>query len=283
MQKLIIKTDEQDAEVTKFWEIVGGVESEIGDGSKSEDDEEEEEDKLDWLYRVSQVDGDVQVTPLEEEVLSKDMLDSNACFVLDGATEIFIWNGKYSSLDEKKAAVMLAEEFLGMFERAPWTPITRVFESAETVLFKQRFSDWIDVPVRVVNKSNIAGTREQQKIDTQKLFLNVAPKSDKVLVEEESDVLEVWTIENGSKASPVTENEFGTFYSNKSYICLYSYIETQKSLLKSIAFFWEGIDAKPNNFIAYKFGFYDILVKRMEEEGGSHPVQVILYPAFFNR
>jgi hypothetical protein len=106
--------DEKGSEDAKFWEFVGGVESEIADEplkteSKSDDDEEEEDDKLDWLYRVSQVDGAVQVTPLEEEVLSKDMLDSNACFVLDAATEIFIWNGKYSSLDEKKAAVMLAE------------------------------------------------------------------------------------------------------------------------------------------------------------------------------
>lgn len=109
---------------------------------------------------VSEIDEEVQVTPLEEETLSKDMLDSNACFVLDCSTEIFVWNGKYSSFEQKKSAVMLAEEFLSMFDRPQWTPITTVFESAEPVLFKQRFVDWLDIPVRVYQRGNIASKEE---------------------------------------------------------------------------------------------------------------------------
>ena len=87
-------------------------------------------------------------------------------------------------------------------------------------------------------------------------------------------IFQAWSIENNSKAVPVPEDQFGIFFSNRSYICLFSYIEKNRGMLKSISFFWEGIEAKANNFIAYKFGFFDLLVKRMQDEGGSHPKEV---------
>lgn len=57
------------------------------------------------------------------------MLDSTAAFVLDCDTQIFVWQGKYCDFPAKRSAVMLAEEFIQMFERPLWTPITRVYES----------------------------------------------------------------------------------------------------------------------------------------------------------
>lgn len=88
----------------------------------------------------------MKVTPVEAEKMSKGLLDSTAAFVLDCETEIFVWSGKYCNFLEKRTAMMLAEEFVGMFERPTWTPIIKVRESAEPCLFKNKFVDWFDAP-----------------------------------------------------------------------------------------------------------------------------------------
>lgn len=122
--------------------------------------------------------------------------------------------------------------------------------------------------------SKIAATKEQLPIDVVSLHTSKPIQEPILNVEEGTDCLEIWSIESNSKAFPISEDEFGIFYNNKSYICLFSYIETNKNLLKSYTYFWEGSQSKTQSFIAYKFGFYDILEKKMKEEGGSSPVQV---------
>jgi gelsolin len=40
---------------------------------------------------------------------SKDMLDSSKCYLLDCGTELYIWAGRSTSLDARKAAVSTVE------------------------------------------------------------------------------------------------------------------------------------------------------------------------------
>ena len=237
---------------------------------------EEEEEERDWLYRVSSVNDEVKVTPLEDEILSKGILDPLAVFVLDCETEIFVWFGKYSQFPERRAAVMLAEEFVQMFERPVWTSIVKVRESAEPAYFKDKFVDWFDAPVmKAAQTSRIAETREQIPIDVD-LLHRKKPQIESIPVfEEESDCLEVWSIDNNSKANPLEEQNIGIFYNSKSYIALFSYIET--GILKSTAFFWEGSKAKTGTYLSYKFGFYELLEKKMKDEGGNPPLQMRLF------
>eukprot|EP01114_Cavostelium_apophysatum_P020108 TRINITY_DN6645_c0_g1_i3.p1 TRINITY_DN6645_c0_g1~~TRINITY_DN6645_c0_g1_i3.p1 ORF type:complete len:1198 (-),score=441.24 TRINITY_DN6645_c0_g1_i3:48-3245(-) len=253
--------------------------SEEGEEEGVEEEEEEEEEGRGWLYRVSQVDDDVKVTPIEDENLSKDMLDSNAAFVLDSDTEIFVWNGKYADVPEKRAALMLAEEFIQMFDRPVETPITRVLDSAEPILFRDKFLDWFDAPTKSqYTATRIAAAREQTAINVETLHRTKSEQSESFFeMTPESDCLEVWTIESNSKATPIQEDEFGIFYTGKSYITLFSYIEPTKNQLMSYAYFWEGSESKAQSYIAYKFGFYDLLVNRMKDEGGHPPVQVKVY------
>lgn len=40
---------------------------------------------------------------------SKDMLDSNKCYVLDCGNELYVWAGRNTSLDARKAAISTVE------------------------------------------------------------------------------------------------------------------------------------------------------------------------------
>ncbi len=92
-----------------------------------------------------EVEGEMQAIPITESPLSRDLLDSNYTYILDCETELFIWVGRRSDWESKASGIMLAEEFLTMFERPSWTPMTRMLEGTETVLFKSKFHNWVDV------------------------------------------------------------------------------------------------------------------------------------------
>lgn len=54
------------------------------------------------------------------------------------------------------------QEVLGMFARPSWTPILRVMEGVETILFKEKFKDWIDkVLLRIpLQQAFVPGTKK---------------------------------------------------------------------------------------------------------------------------
>lgn len=44
-----------------------------------------------------------------EGELSKSQLENNKCYLLDCGTELFIWVGRVMQLEERKAAIQVAE------------------------------------------------------------------------------------------------------------------------------------------------------------------------------
>lgn len=49
-----------------------------------------------------------QVNPVDGE-LSKSILENNRCYLLDCGAEVFVWVGRLTQLDEKKAAIRTSE------------------------------------------------------------------------------------------------------------------------------------------------------------------------------
>lgn len=41
---------------------------------------------------------------MEVEPLVKDLLETNKCYILDCGTELFVWIGKTTSLEDRKSA-----------------------------------------------------------------------------------------------------------------------------------------------------------------------------------
>lgn len=99
------------------------------------------------LYRISNESGELETTKIQQGLeLSRDLLDSNDCFVLDcgnkiNGGEIYIWKGKDSNLEEKKQCMKTAINFVKREGYGNSCSIMVFIENNESEFFTQHF-DW---------------------------------------------------------------------------------------------------------------------------------------------
>lgn len=166
---------------------------------------------------------DGQVSPLDGE-LSKSSLENNKCYLLDCGAEVFVWVGRVTQLEERKAAIQTAEEYLVSQNRPKATRVTRIIQGYETHSFKSNFDSWPSgsAPAPEEGRGKVAALLKQQGAG-----VKGASKSAPVIEEvppllEEGGKLEVWRI-NGSAKTPVPKEDIGKFYSGDCYVVLYNY------------------------------------------------------------
>ncbi|MFS7894599.1 putative villin/Gelsolin, ADF-H/Gelsolin-like domain superfamily [Helianthus anomalus] len=94
----------------EFWVIFGGF-APIGKKVASEDDTIPEKTPP-KLYCIA----DGQVKDVDGE-LSKSLLENNKCYLLDCGSEVFVWVGRVTQVDERKAAMQAAEVSHGLVKR----------------------------------------------------------------------------------------------------------------------------------------------------------------------
>jgi len=132
-----------------------------------------------WLWKCDCSIADGEVKPVEGE-LSKSLLENNKCYLLDCGAEVFVWVGRVTQVDERKAACTAAEvipycriyllntndskwshwflvivqDFVASQKRPKATRITRVIQGYETHSFKSNFDSWPS------GSANTAGAEE---------------------------------------------------------------------------------------------------------------------------
>ncbi|KAF6140745.1 hypothetical protein GIB67_035172 [Kingdonia uniflora] len=216
-----------------FWVIFGGF-APIGKKAASEDDV-----TLDTtpgkLYSIT--DGKVTIV---EDTLSKSTLENNKFFLLDCGAEVFVWAGRVTQVEDRKAAGQAAEEFITNQNRPKSTRITRVIQGYEPHSFKSNFDSW---PTGSVASSGaedgrgiVAALLKQQGGGAKGVTKGAPTNEDfappllekggkieiKNLHKECILLFKVWRI-NGSAKTPVPKEEIGKFYCGDCYIVLYTY------------------------------------------------------------
>uniref|UniRef100_A0A3B5L3U0 Gelsolin n=1 Tax=Xiphophorus couchianus TaxID=32473 RepID=A0A3B5L3U0_9TELE len=96
---------------------------------------------------VSNASGGMTVTLVAaENPFAQSALESGDCFILDHGSDgkIFVWKGKDANMDERKAALKAADEFIKKMGYPKHTEVQILPESGETPLFKQFFKNWRD-------------------------------------------------------------------------------------------------------------------------------------------
>ncbi|KAJ6756287.1 VILLIN-3-LIKE ISOFORM X1 [Salix purpurea] len=169
----------------EFWVLFGGF-APIGKKVANEDDIIPETTPA-KLYSIT--DGEVKIV---EGELSKGLLENNKCYLLDCGAEIFVWVGRVTQVEERKAASQAAEEF---GSAAPGTEEGR---------------------------GKVAALLKQQGVGLKGLAKSAPVNEEVPPLLEGGGKMEVWCI-NGSSKTALPKEDVGKFYSGDCYIILYTY------------------------------------------------------------
>ncbi|KAI3446482.1 hypothetical protein Pfo_003147 [Paulownia fortunei] len=207
----------------EFWVLFGGF-APIGKKVATEDDIIPEKTPP-QLYSI--IDGEVKTVDGE---LSKSLLENNKCYLLDCGAEVFVWVGRVTQVDERKAAIQVAEDFVASQNRPKSTHITRLIQGYETHSFKSNFDSWPSGSAPSVaeeGRGKVAALLKQQG-GGMKGASKSAPVNEEVPpLLEGGGKIEVWRI-NGSAKTPVPNEDIGKFYSGDCYIMLYTYHSNER-------------------------------------------------------
>ncbi|KAE8782114.1 villin-2-like [Hordeum vulgare] len=203
----------------EFWVVFGGF-APIGKKAPCDDDVILETTPT-KLYSVN----NGKLT-LEDTVLTKSILENTKCFLLDCGSELYVWVGRVTQVDDRKAASVAVEEFIVKQNRPKTTRVTQVIQGYEDHTFKSKFDSW---PV-----SNAAGASAEDgrgKVAAmlkKKGDVKGASKNSPTVNEEVPPLLEVggklevWCVD-GSAKTALPKEDLGKFHSGDCYIVLYTY------------------------------------------------------------
>ncbi|KAL7225278.1 hypothetical protein ACSBR1_020625 [Camellia fascicularis] len=202
----------------EFWVIFGGF-APISKKVVSEDDAIPEKTPP-RLYSI--IDG--QVNPVDGE-LSKSLLENNRCYLLDCGAEVFLWVGRVTQVEDRKAASQATEEFVCSQNRPKSTRITRIIQGYETNSFKSNFDSWPSGSAPSTGeegRGKVAALLKQQGVGVKGMTKGAPVNEEVPPLLEGGGKIEVWRI-NGSAKTPVPKEDVGKFYSGDCYIILYTY------------------------------------------------------------
>ncbi|ONK69614.1 uncharacterized protein A4U43_C05F24820 [Asparagus officinalis] len=162
--------------------------------------------------------------PVEADSLSRELLETNKCYLLDCGIEIFVWMGRNSSLEKRKNASAAAEELVRGPDR-PKSHVIRVIEGFETVMFRSNFDAWPQTTAVTASedgRGKVAALLKRQGLNVKGLM-----KSDPVKEEPQSYIdytgdLQIWRI-NGQEKALLSSSDQSKFYSADCYMFQYSY------------------------------------------------------------
>ncbi|XP_062077516.1 villin-4-like [Humulus lupulus] len=162
--------------------------------------------------------------PVEADSLRRELLDTNKCYLLDCGIEVFVWMGRNTSLDERKAASGASEELVSGANRSK-SHIIRVIEGFETVMFRSKFDSWpqtAEVTVSEDGRGKVAALLKRQGVNVKGLL-----KADPVKEEPQPYIdctgnLQVWRV-NGQEKILLPATDQSKLYSGDCCIFQYSY------------------------------------------------------------
>ncbi|XP_056860550.1 villin-2-like [Raphanus sativus] len=203
----------------EFWVLFGGF-APIA-RKVANDDDVIPESTPPKLYCIA----DGQMEPIEGD-LSKSMMENTKCYLLDCGAEVFVWVGRVTQMDERKAANQSAEEFLASENRPKATRLTRVIQGYESHSFKCNFDSWPSgsaAPGNEEGRGKVAALLKQQGVGLKGISKSATPVNEDIPpLLEAGGKLEVWFID-GKVKSPLPKEDIGKFYSGDCYLVLYTY------------------------------------------------------------
>ncbi|RVW30266.1 Villin-4 [Vitis vinifera] len=214
-----------DAETGEFWGFFGGF-APLPRKTANEDDKAVDSlpAKLFWGAFLLFKHFEGQAEPVQADSLTRELLDTNKCYILDCGVEVFVWMGRNTSLDERKSASSAAEELLRSLDR-PKSHIIRVIEGFETVMFRSKFDMWPETTAVTVSedgRGKVAALLKRQGVNVKGLLKAAPVKEEPQPYIDCTGNLQVWRV-NGQEKTLLSASDQSKFYSGDCYIFQYSY------------------------------------------------------------
>ncbi|XP_058113251.1 villin-4-like [Magnolia sinica] len=207
-----------DVEAGEFWGLFGGFAPLPKKAAIDKDTQTEEAPaKLLCIEKG-------QPEPIEADSLTRELLDTNKCYLLDCGLEVFVWMGRNTSLDERKSAGVVVEELLRGPDRAK-SHFIRIIEGFETVMFQSKFDSWPQTAETAVSedgRGKVAALLKRQGLDVKGLLKAAPEKKEPQPYIDCTGNLQVWRV-NGQEQTLIPSSEQSKFYNGDCYIFQYTY------------------------------------------------------------
>ncbi|XP_020265877.1 villin-5-like isoform X2 [Asparagus officinalis] len=254
-----------DAEAGEFWGLFGGF-APLPRKSASENDRRVDTFSVNLLCVEKG-----QPAPVAADPLTRELLNTNKCYLLDCGVEVFVWMGRNTSLQERKTASTAAEELLHSPGRPP-AHIIRVIEGFETVVFRSKFASWpqtTDISISEDGRGKVAALLKRQGLNVKGLMKAAPVKEEPQPFIDCTGNLQVWRV-NGNEKTLLSSSDQSKFYSGDCYIFQYSYPgEEQEEYLVGTWFGKKSVEEERTAAIS--------LASKMVESLKSLAVQARLY------
>ncbi|XP_043832480.1 villin-like protein [Dromiciops gliroides] len=204
------------------------------------------------LYHLYEKDEDLVVQEIATRPLTQDLLQHEDCYILDqGGFRIYVWRGRGSSKEEKKAAFSRAVGFIQAKGYPATTNVEVVNDGFESAMFKQLFQQWTEKGQteglgQTYNQAKTAKV-EPMKFDVTHLHGWPELAAEQRMVDDGSGKVEVWRIEDLHK-KPVDPKKYGQFYGGDCYLVLYTYQKSGRA--QYIIYIWQGRHASVDEVTA---------------------------------
>ncbi|EGV94482.1 Villin-like protein [Cricetulus griseus] len=188
------------------------------------------------LYHVSEKGMDLIVQELATRPLTQDLLQDEGCYLLDqGGFKIYMWQGRKSSPQDKKAGFSRAVGFIQAKGYPNHTNVEVVNDGAESTAFQQLFQTWS----KELDGKKPRGKNKlmQAKLDIGKLHTQPELAAQLRMVDDGSGKVEVWCIQDFQRQS-VDPKHHGQLCSGNCYLVLYTYQTLGR--VRYILYLWQG-------------------------------------------
>ncbi|XP_030081129.1 uncharacterized protein LOC111597740 isoform X3 [Drosophila hydei] len=319
----------------QFWSLLGESEerqSSIADSGHADEDDVFESSLIE-TNKIYEFQDDV-LMPLDKYwgcIPKVEMLDTRKVLVFDFGSELYVWNGKNASTDDKRAAMRLAQEhfdasdaadygqcylnplnyasIVGRREstkyakrcpqRPDWCVLGRITQNMETVLFKEKFSDWPELEREDLEKDYLANGVQVVRAPNGATLHKGEPYLEPNLVLELANLgrgnfyydndtmrhfdiisksIDKWQIHEFNFDAAEARETYGHFYSTESYIVrwIYQISVTVRELSGKVSnrstvgrdrcvyFTWQGVDSSAN-----EKGAAALLTVELDKEKGA--------------
>lgn len=193
------------------------------------------------LYHVFEKGMDLVVQELATRPLTQDLLQEEGCYLLDqGGFKIYMWQGRKSSPQDKKAAFTRAVGFIQAKGYPSYTNVEVVSVGAESTAFQQLFQTWSKEPDGKKHGGDHKRMQTQAKLDVSKLHTQPELAAQLRMVDDGSGHVKVWCIQDLQR-QPVDPKHHGRLCSGNCYLALYTYKKLGR--VRYILYLWQGHQA----------------------------------------